>query len=102
MNLKVSNEILATQFPKISKARTLDCDYACKEEATSANAHVARKKGHFPAKKFSVQPNTGTAGRKPYRTKQNTGIYPDICCGSRTSCAFFCSMSIAQITLCAR
>src|SRR6185436_11014936 len=40
--------------PKISKTRTLDCDYACKEEATSANACDRRKKGHFPLKIFSA------------------------------------------------
>jgi len=39
-SVNVSNEILATQFPKVSKSRTSDCDHACKEEATSVNAHV--------------------------------------------------------------
>jgi hypothetical protein len=28
----------------------IDCGYACKEEATSANAHLKRKKGHFGQK----------------------------------------------------
>jgi hypothetical protein len=50
MNLTVSNEILATQFPKFLKLRMIDCGYACKEEATSANAHLKRKKGHFGQK----------------------------------------------------
>ena len=30
-SVNVSNEILATQFPKVSKSRTSDCDSTCKE-----------------------------------------------------------------------
>jgi hypothetical protein len=41
----VSNEFLATQFPKFLP-RTLDVDHTCKEEATSGNAQDVRKKGH--------------------------------------------------------
>jgi len=37
---------------QISKTRTLDGDYTCKEEATSANARDTTKKGHFPRKYF--------------------------------------------------
>ena len=45
----------------------IDCGYACKEEATSANAHPERKKGHFAPKNFP--PNAffrAMYGRKPY------------------------------------
>jgi len=51
-SVNVSNEILATQFPKLVKTRTSDCDHACKEEATSVNAHHKRKKGHFQGNNF--------------------------------------------------
>jgi len=33
----------------------IDCGYACKEEATSANAYLKRKKGHF-GQKFLQKP----------------------------------------------
>ena len=66
MNLNVSNEFLATQFPKLLKLRTLDLPYACKEEATSANAHTRSKKGHL-SKNFLGSPvNDALYGRKPY------------------------------------
>jgi hypothetical protein len=72
MNLYVSNEFLATQFPNLIRARTLvGRVYACKEEATSANARDARKKGHFPGKYFSARLIRCTDGRKPYTGQQN-------------------------------
>ena len=77
MNLKVSNEILATQFPKLVKLERWTCYSACKEEATSANADDAGKKGHLPRKYFLRQRITGIDARKPYTGKQNTRIYPD-------------------------
>src|SRR5215470_8681797 len=52
--------------PKISKTRTLDGDYACKEEATSANARDKIKKGHFPQKNFSAWRIRCSDARKPY------------------------------------
>ena len=96
MNLYVSNEFLATQFPNLIRARTLGRDYACKEEATSVNAHDARKKGHFQGKKFFSMTYWGSDALKPYTEKQN---YPDRCAGFDTSCAFFSSMSSAQMIL---
>jgi hypothetical protein len=54
MNAVVSNEILATQFRNFLELRTLDADYACKEEATSANAQLVRKKGHFEEKLTAI------------------------------------------------
>src|SRR6185503_11901477 len=71
MNLYVSNEFLATQFPNLIRARTLvGRDYSCKEEATSANACDVRKKGHFPQKYFPAQLIRCIDDRKPYTQNQ--------------------------------
>jgi hypothetical protein len=95
MNPVVSNEILATQFRNFLKLRTLDGYYACKEEATSANAQDARKKGHFTEKIFVYDTNSVVDGRKSVHTE------PDRCI-RRYRARFFCSMSRAHITLCVR
>ena len=75
LNLNVSNEFLATQFPKLVKLERLDCDYACKEEATSANAHAARKKGHFLQKNFFLNDVFGVCdARKPYTRNRTVAL----------------------------
>src|SRR6185503_20262882 len=53
--------------PKFLKLRTISCDYACKEEATFANAHRKRKKGHFTGKFFLFAGLfRAMYGREPY------------------------------------
>jgi len=39
VNLQVSNEFPAAQFPKYKDQELKICNYTCKKEATSANAH---------------------------------------------------------------
>ena len=58
---------------QISKTRTLDGDYPCKEEATSVNARDTKKKGHFTIKYFFKLRIRCSYARKPYT---RTGSLP--------------------------
>ena|SRR5215216_3532981 len=72
MNLKSIQRISRHTVPKITRASNVGRDYACKEEATFANAHDERKKGHFDQKISAKGENAGLHGRKTIHIQQDS------------------------------